>query len=145
MTASESAAKYTDPQPQPPAYALASMQQLRVSTEFVNGVCAYEAISEPKAAFLNRVAGLVTPSELTRLRRSDRAHLNWPALRARREQVRVRVNGVSQAGSADHVVVELLRTTRTDFVTVRSFERLELHLAETADGPLVADAEGACS
>lgn len=41
------------------------------------------------------------------------------------------------------VKVELVRTTRTDFATVRNFDRMTLEVANTRDGLRVADAHGA--
>ena len=39
--------------------------------------------------------------------------------------------------------VELIRTTRTDFATVRNFDRMTLEVTITRDGLKAADAHGA--
>lgn len=123
-------------------YSPAPHELRSLAIRFVRTVCAYDARSETATGFITRAEPLATDAELDRLRTSPRARLNWNALRARKESTSVQVTGVSEVGESQ-VKVELIRTTRTDFATVRSFDRMTLEVANTRDGLKVADAQGA--
>jgi hypothetical protein len=113
-----------------------------LAIRFVRTVCAHDASTETATGFITRAEPLATESEVNRLRTSPRARLNWSALRARDESSSVQVTGASQVGEG-RVKVELIRTTRTDFATVRNFDRMTLEVANTVDGLRLADAHGA--
>src|SRR5689334_6657407 len=64
-------APFVDPQP----------ELRRRGIEFVRSSLIYDASAIGRTAFLSRVRPLVTSDELIRLRQSERAQLNWSALR----------------------------------------------------------------
>jgi hypothetical protein len=116
-----------------------------LATRFVVAALSYDAWTEPRAAFLGRLAGLATDVERARLRRSERAHLRWWVLRQRLEHTTVHVLGVSQnANAAAHVElhVELTRTTRSTVSTVREFVAVALVVVHTPQGWRVDRAQG---
>lgn len=138
-----------DIEPIQDAYAAAPVDLQRVVGRFLRAVCAYNSRHQHPLDFLDRSAGLTTSAAQDRLAASPRAHLDWPALRAREERSRVRVDGVSLvAGSrTDQAVVfaTLSLTTITSFATVRAFETATVRLARIDGAWLVEDMTGACS
>jgi hypothetical protein len=143
----------------PYADAPAALRELAV--RFVGEALGYDATTEARDEFLDRIRPLTAPAELLRLRRSQRAHLDWGILRARGETVAVHVTGTtttttptelaspsapsSAAASAPAspvVIVEAVRTTTTDLATVRDFVEITLRLEQHGPGWRVASAHG---
>lgn len=135
--------------PVPPSiaapYVPAGPQWRSLAAAFVRATCTYNAGSEEQLDFLARATPLTTESEAQRLKVSQRARLNWPAMRARHERTQMTFTGISQESGPVGVrlVVEFVRTTITDFTTVREFAEMSLDIAETVTGPRVTAAKGA--
>ena len=128
-------------------YTVAPAGLASVATSFVRDVCSYRAAVESATDFVVRASEVATPAEVARLAASQRARLNWPALRMRRESASVAITGATQVGQSEataNVVVEFVRTTRTDFAVVSEFAQMSLGLVETSAGIRVSAAEGAC-
>ena len=118
-----------------------------VAAHFVRTVCTYRATASAGTDFLRSATQVATPREAKRLASSQRARLNWRAMRVRRERASLRITGVTQlnmSSVATEVVVEFIRTTHTDFATVREFAHMSLGVVQTGAGPRIASAEGAC-
>jgi len=147
------------PGPTPTApYADTPADLHELAVRFVGVALGYDASTEARDAFLDRIRPLTVPAELLRLRRSQRAHLDWEILRARGETVAVHVNGTStttsgatsteptsasaSASASQVVIVEAVRTTSTDLATVRDFVEVMLRLERDGDGWRVASAHG---
>jgi hypothetical protein len=131
--------------PVSPPFRAAPGEITALATAFVRVVVEYDSIRQGRLAFLARIRGLATPTELGRLGRSPRARLPWRALRARAEQTTLEVNGVSvQPGTGDglRVVVEATLTTHTTFASVTGFRRFTLTLLPAGSSRLVDHAEG---
>ena len=131
--------------PATPPFRAATAEVTTLASAFVRVVVEYHTIREGRLAFLARVRGLATPTELNRLGRSSRARLPWRVLRARAERTALEVNGVSlQPGPGDglRVVVEATLTTHTTFASVTWFRRFSLTLVPAGSSWLVDRAEG---
>jgi hypothetical protein len=147
------------PEPTPTApYADAPAALRALAVRFVGEALGYDATTEARDAFLDRIRPLTAPAELLRLRRSQRAHLDWGILRARGETVAVHVTGTTTtttstqqtsasssaalASASQVVIIEAVRTTTTDLATVRDFVEVTLRLEQHGDGWRVASAHG---
>jgi hypothetical protein len=119
--------------------------ELKILAEnYVRATCAYDSSKEDASDFIGRTGRLSTTKEAARLSTSPRARLNWQALRARHERTRITVTGVTQIANPSEVqlAVEFMRTTTTDFATVREFDRMTLTIVDTSNGPRVSEAQG---
>lgn len=140
----------TTPPPSPtrsaePQFADADPGLRTLAVTFVSGALGYDTRREGRQDFLVRVADISTQQELRRLRRSPRAEFNWAALKARHERTRIEVTGVTRVASeaSTRLDVHLIRTTITDYATLRTFEQVTLEVVETHPGLRVAAASGA--
>lgn len=132
-----------------------------LADRFVVATLAYDSWLEEPGDFLTRAADLATRREVQRLRNSERAQLNWPALVQRFERATVHVVGISQkqvtatptAGTASDFALEsatvtatlqleVLRVTRSDLGTVRDFVAITLVAVRTPAGWRVDRASG---
>lgn len=131
-------------EPAPTAYAGPSPQQENLARSFTKAALEYDARQDTRRGFLSDVAPWTTDAEHQRLTRSERANLNWPALRARRERTSVHVTGVSRLpGRAHELAVTATITTRSTVGTIRQFVLIGLHLEESDGQTLVTHASGA--
>jgi hypothetical protein len=133
-TAEPAATSYADPSP----------QQDRLARRFTTAALEYDARHHRRRAFLAMVAPWTTEDELRRLARSERANLNWSALRARHEHTDVHVTGVSRLpGRTDDLAVTATITTRSTVGTVRQFVLVNLQVEEQDGRTLIIHASGA--
>jgi hypothetical protein len=126
-----------------PAFTTPTTELRRVAAEFARAVCEYDARADTPGSFLEATASLTTPIDQSRLARSPRVRLAWPALKDRAEHTTFEVDGISirlTDGNRRNGLVNGSLTTVTSFATVRSFVQLTL----TFRGPLVDRAEGPC-
>lgn len=129
----------------PPPYVAPDRELSEFAVRFVRLALSYDACAADRATSLDRVAPLVTPAELVRLHRSERAHLRWWVLCQRNERATVQVNGVSQdtgAGAKRVLHVEAVRTTWSDVSVARDFVDLRLTVGRTPGGWRVDGAGG---
>lgn len=131
-------------EPAPTTYADPSPEQENLARRFTKAALEYDARQDTRRAFVTHVAPWITEAEHQRLTQSERANLNWPALRARHERAAVRVTGVSRLpGRSNELAVTATITTRSTVGTVRQFVLIGLHLEERDGQTLVTHSSGA--
>lgn len=102
-------------------YGIPQQQAVAIVKQFLRATLSYNSSKQRKLTFLKRVRSLSTPAELSRLRQSSRADLNWPALRSRHESTMIRFTGATSDVSTSRIRIQAERTTRTSFGEVNDF------------------------
>lgn len=132
-------ASFVDPTP----YGSPQQQAVAISKQFVRVTLSYDTSTQRKLSFLKSVRPLATPAELSRLRHSSRAALDWPALRSRHESTRIRFTGASSDDSASRIRIQAERTTHTYFGEVSDFVEVVVRVVRVDGAWRVASATGA--
>lgn len=138
-----SAPRTGDQQPAAP-YVDATGAMRATAISFVRAVLEYDSAREKRTEYQQHLVDLATPKVRTSLLSSPRSQLPWPVLRARHEQVRLKVRGVSLDTTlvSPTMIVAATRITRTDLGEVTDFVELRIGLRASSNGWKVDSASG---